>query len=1193
MTCSVFCAQPSPSEDPLVGGQFTDSNLMAVYCQSGSVLLYRVVPRLSATQQAGSSSSLITDPPLLLAKLSPNIRSPLEEQLASPASERGLCCFFLPESLISRPLLFGGTEWGTVVSWRLDAFLSPTSDRHPASVGKDCIPPTAYCDLSSVWHQHPPQRPLDLWEEEKSTLSSESPTNQDTITVCVQLLQMTCSRSPKKPVVHADRLAFGLSSGRIIVVRLTDFLQLAYCQSAKMKTSGPTGLFRFSRFSLEGHDGPVTCLLHPASVDDQYLRSLSEKSEEKPSTNNTPQFNPDHLLSGGADFAVRLWDLDPWRDLQGERATRSSAGDSALVDQSAFAPACLAVFRCHASPCLSLSIGPPSIAISQAAAGNPRLSVPNVSNRVITLEVSAEMRTACDACIKLTKMGCDSYIGARVGSMISLREQRVLLSTTPCNGVSGAPVTALGWRVPEDMLFVAHADGLLEVWDISVGCLDRLETDSGARDLFEQAHYVVEVQLSSASFGASLSQLSYQSAPIQAHHTRTATLVFAGCANNSHAAGSVLHTAPARLRRSAPLRRASSSRSHQPTILLHTIGLTSADMRLDPARSLSAGPAAFVFHWDTEAMIYCALENPSFDLATNGLDLLLRNEVVDLNNAVILSGTFVFFGVLQCSVDRLHEAATLSGLHCTALVKQLQLFIASLHPWGLDPEADHAALACVGSRERSQSDQTKSDVLSSPVRDNLCLGLPSKHGCLSLCLPGWSAPGISVIPSTTGRSVSRLYSLSHGISTNLMLAELSLCETLTSLDRDCAEQLLQLSDPSSRAAPLSLIIGDTAETSIKTELTCVRACWLQLAACLCGPLLAQCVWGSPRLQANQACRLPELEILVQKWQDRMIPIRYAARTLLFAYLDHMGFANRQLLVNKWCGLLPQFAMTQPTKPSTRNLHRQSTTQGLPACLQSVSLCSLDSAGLISNSVTDSHWWITLSGYRVSPREHARLQAIAIVFLGVIGCRFGTAVCRRHPAVSARDLIDDSRPIYQSNPKVDGIACNSGSNTVSRNPGLAAPCFASPDTSANRPGRKAQSSSDPNDVLTIESFTSPPDQTEQTSNEVPDGFGYANHQLARSTSPLVDTSQSSSENQTTDVAGVRGSHLFGERHPAPPAVTSNALVSLLMSNAHSSLRRACIDLLGRGFVVWEPYVDLGQLLNALLNLVVDAEQLLSE
>uniref|UniRef100_A0A8B9J163 WD repeat domain 7 n=1 Tax=Amazona collaria TaxID=241587 RepID=A0A8B9J163_9PSIT len=45
-------------------------------------------------------------------------------------------------------------------------------------------------------------------------------------------------------------------------------------------------------------------------------------------------------------------------------------------------------------------------------------------------------------------------------------------------------------------------------------------------------------------------------------------------------------------------------------------------------------------------------------------------------------------------------------------------------------------------------------------------------------------------------------------------------------------------------------------------------------------------------------------------------------------------------------------------------------------------------------------------------------------------------------------------------------------------------------------------------------------------------------------------------------------------------------------AHSTIRRTAIDLIGRGFTVWEPYMDVSAVLMGLLELCADAEKLLA-
>lgn len=74
----------------------------------------------------------------------------------------------------------------------------------------------------------------------------------------------------------------------------------------------------------------------------------------------------------------------------------------------------------------------------------------------------------------------------------------------------------------------------------------------------------------------------------------------------------------------------------------------------------------------------------------------------------------------------------------------------------------------------------------------------------------------------------------------------------------------------------------------------------------------------------------------------------------------------------------------------------------------------------------------------------------------------------------------------------------------------------------------------------------------------DGFGIGNNNLARLTSLAL-------------------SHLL----LAPPSTKFPA---------HIPLRRAAIDLIGRGFTVWEPYLDISKVLLGLLELCADADRL---
>lgn len=65
--------------------------------------------------------------------------------------------------------------------------------------------------------------------------------------------------------------------------------------------------------------------------------------------------------------------------------------------------------------------------------------------------------------------------------------------------------------------------------------------------------------------------------------------------------------------------------------------------------------------------------------------------------------------------------------------------------------------------------------------------------------------------------------------------------------------------------------------------------------------------------------------------------------------------------------------------------------------------------------------------------------------------------------------------------------------------------------------------------------------------------------------------------------------FGVANYSLSRHTSRALAYLLLAAPseklppHTPLRRAAIDLLGRGFTVWEPYIDVSKILLGLLEL----------
>lgn len=91
----------------------------------------------------------------------------------------------------------------------------------------------------------------------------------------------------------------------------------------------------------------------------------------------------------------------------------------------------------------------------------------------------------------------------------------------------------------------------------------------------------------------------------------------------------------------------------------------------------------------------------------------------------------------------------------------------------------------------------------------------------------------------------------------------------------------------------------------------------------------------------------------------------------------------------------------------------------------------------------------------------------------------------------------------------------------------------------------------------------------------------------------DTSVEKKQNQRRKSSVVEG---FGIGNNNLARLTSMALTHLLLAAPspklplHTPLRRAAIDLIGRGFTVWEPYLDVSKVLLGLLEICCDSSRL---
>ncbi|KAK4468587.1 hypothetical protein MN116_007546 [Schistosoma mekongi] len=1326
MTCSINCTISNPTNDVLVGGSFIQSNVISVYGQSGFVYLYSLPKSLIIY----SRESVCSDVPVHIATFSPfdvnhhNKDGDKGSNVVNPLNSTTVQNFSCFTSSFIHPYdnlqyLLSGTIHGQLLAWciKLDSLVkhvpvvSPvmSSDLH-AVWRKHSLPNIATFLTSSITDSKYNSNLLNPISSLDSSTTTTALTNhhnnsnflndndQLSVTVCIQLNQITCQQHLQgSPTLLPYRLAFGLSNGLIIVVRMVDFLKTIYWQQQHQRwriheTSQESCLtdqnhhsHHLSKFCLNGHIGAVTSLLHPASCERQLypndFRSVNYSNTTDGATSTGGcnsvtteyRFKPDYLLSGGVDFTVRLWDLNPWQE-----STDSSSSNRKFTGNNYCKSICLAIYRCHASPCIGLTIGPPITSVNNMVAGNPRLAT----------------------CV------CSFSADGSVW-LINLKEKRpILYARNTCRLIS-CPVVAIGWRLAEDLLLINYLDGTVTVWDISMGCLERIETDQSARDLFEQAQFVTEVYHPSSFLAFNFSTLSsitmssYKSrslAGVPNHYpvvyTSTAT-PFCGGVNSACSSGAIHLTAPSRLKYSSVDDVQKLCTNTLPPVQLHLIGSTSPEIKVDDniknqlLGTWNFGPAAFVFHWDIESLI---------------VDILSQNYGISKDTNELINHNISSTTPSSPSLCR-DDIFTMDVTQATFI----QLIISLIHPWGIDSSIDEIIEQLCHHQSVKMNDSTivRNNHQQERIRGSVCIGLISKCGCMSLSMPGYNNSMLTsdeLKVKSSSHCLPHLYCLSSIISTNLILAGISLTELMTSLNR---HYILRLSHTFfTNSSLLSLPNNNDVNVTIMHSW---RTNWLKFSAFLMEHFMKLILLRNSHSFHNNTDieiksnlhELPpiELNLFARKWQDRCLPIRYAARTLALICLDQLSLDDRKLLVSYWSALLPPFCFVNKGPPpssqqqlqtqqqqvsrhlvyqqnsldkysqnvgyitdisanhtevktvrkqslpapmngvekysevsdfdlttkdmfvpmnnntttvnSSISLNGESVQQlsgkqaitsnkqlpadSLPNLTESVSMCSLTS-NLNMSMVLDSSWWMTLNGYRVSPKEHARLQSIAIVLMGIIGVRFGSSTKRRHPAVVARDLI--STPLVMTTNRTYEVMnqCNCG---------LAYPNFTAADDMNDKSQMTSisiqQTSCNHSDVtLSVEQFTQ---YSDNQFSEIQDGFGLDNHYLARSTCQCLSALLYNggypfllpTDIHNPEIDWSKFHELTVDSNPSKdvlPVYAANALITLLTSNVNSTLRRAAIDLLGRGFPVWEPYVDVGQVINVLLLLAADAEVLIS-
>lgn len=253
---TLLCSESNRCGERWAGGDFLSVDRVVVWSNEGKGYLYKL-----PTNTNSESESYHKAP-----------SAPHAYYVLDFYSEKTLACspaMILHSSLRgdsqTTKLLVRGDSEGQVVIWKLPE----VSERQMTLVRQESfdrlpvLTPRCTATLQDIWDKlyQSPSGILDGFKEVE---------DRAMITSTVY-------------IPSQGKLACGRSNGTIIILPATQCIMLQLLENRLISHD------KIQLLTLEGHDGKVNCLLYPF--------------------NESPRYEPKHLLSGGADFSVCLWDI--------------------------------------------------------------------------------------------------------------------------------------------------------------------------------------------------------------------------------------------------------------------------------------------------------------------------------------------------------------------------------------------------------------------------------------------------------------------------------------------------------------------------------------------------------------------------------------------------------------------------------------------------------------------------------------------------------------------------------------------------------------------------------------------------------------------------------------------------------------------------------------------------------------------
>lgn len=927
---SVLCSVISPRGERWLGGEFLAPDRVLIWTDEGKGYMYKLPAnklrgktldnRSVADSKDFHKQSNEDDSPLLYCILSANPEKPL----SCPPAYRYV------ESQIHGKLLIRGDSEGAVMAWSVpDIVDSKLDDLKQEDVSKPPgIPPLVSTSVTQAWAamKPPPVGILDQLD-------------------CGDLPGIKLTASIYLP--QQSRLVVGREDGSIIIVPATQtvMLQLLHGSHQQYDDWPPHQV-------LLGHAGRVNCLLYPNHVH--------------------PRYDKTHLVSGGVDFAVCLWDL--------------------------YGGTLLHQFCVHAGEITQLLVPPNTC--------SPRVlkCVCSVaSDHSVTL-------------LSLTERKCVVLASRHLFPVVTIKWRP--LDDFMIVGCSDGTVYV--WQMEtghlDRVLHGINAEEVLYACDENTA-----STTPGETGLANPAvHFFRGLRHRNMSAIRHATQRGLHQLQQLSHHpnqdgtdhqkTRAFPLMIQGLRTNpkdpeSHILCFDIEALIVQL--------LSEEYSAMSPGSLEAQGLISAaEYQKVTALTQSASPDAHKKIAGILAKMKEGAENVQTKLQAKAESVGFRPISMDSrgNNGGESSHKKV------CEANLTMEIA--------------QLLLSLLHAWGLDPDLDLVCESKLGllrpmvpvsfgvlSKGGYMSlllptlqlcYQTKSDpVRETNVTSSLEADLPKEM--------------VELERATRLFTAQTHWELSTTLTTNHLLTIIALANTLMSMNNASfvaeQERNRKLQRQSTRTA-MNWHPDEATEDRITAQQAQIKQGWSLLATLHCVLLPDKVVQ-----RGSKAFKRPQIEMMARRWQHHCLEVREASQALLLAELGRIGTKGRKALVDSWAQYLPAYTYTDTT-------HSTPQTVSTPAGQQTGGATeSVPPATHDDEEDEEEEGAEELCARKPSSQaELKRKQTTAVVLLGVIGAEFGQDVGE---GGTVRKRVDDQR---RKSSVVEGFGI--GNNNLARQTSLA-------------------------------------------------------------------------------------------------------------------------------------------------------------